>query len=255
MKADDPFLSQLDLIDGVVRFVCRRHRLAPADAEDFAGTVRLKLIESDCAVLRKFQHRSSLRTFLVAVVLRMYADYRNHTWGKWRPSAEAKRLGALAVQLERLVTRDGLTFDQAADTLLTSHPVGCTRADLGDIWRRLPNRVPRVFVSEEVLEAVPSPAPHGEDLIAHSERASEGRSVTAALDRALTRLDPYDRLLIKLRFYDGMSVADIARLQRTEQKPLYRRLEKALGTLRSKLGEDGLREEQITSALREGELL
>ena len=52
-----------------------------------------------------------------------------------------------------------------------------------------------------------------------------------------------------------MSVADIARMQRTDQKPLYRRLEKALGTLRSKLCEDGLREEQIASALREGELL
>ena len=179
MKADDPYLSQLDVIDNVVRYVCRRYRLPTADAEDFAGTVRLKLIESDYAVLRKFQHRSSLRTFLVAVVHRMYADYRNHTWGKWRPSAEAKRMGALAVQLERLVTRDGLTFDQAAETLRTNHHVDSSRADLEEIWRRLPNRVPRVFVSEEVLETVPSATPHGEDLISSLERAAEGHSVAA----------------------------------------------------------------------------
>ena len=34
-------------------------------------------------------------------------------WGKWRPSAVAKRLGPTAVLLDRLLTRDGRPFDDA----------------------------------------------------------------------------------------------------------------------------------------------
>ena len=40
-------------------------------------------------------------------------DWRNARWGKWRPSAEARRQGALATHLERLMRRDGLTFEEA----------------------------------------------------------------------------------------------------------------------------------------------
>ena len=40
-------------------------------------------------VLRKFEVRSSLRTYLTVVVNRMYIDGRVKQWGKWRPSAIA----------------------------------------------------------------------------------------------------------------------------------------------------------------------
>ncbi len=58
------------------------------------------------------------------VVQRLFLDHRNRQWGKWRPSAEAKRRGPLAILLERLVVRDGWTFEQAVETLRTNHRGG-----------------------------------------------------------------------------------------------------------------------------------
>jgi RNA polymerase sigma factor (sigma-70 family) len=240
----DLYLSQHEVIESAIRFVCRHYRLPAADADEFAGIVRVKLIENDYDILRRFQQRSSLRTFLVAVVQRTYLDYRNRVWGRWRPSVEAKRLGVVAVELERLLVRDGFTFDQAVEYLTTNRRVQATAEELDAIRQRLPVRMPRQFVGEEVLENVPGDdgrtVDHALDRLA---REPIVRSVQHALERAIDELDETDRLLVKLRFYDGITVADIARMLRVDQKPLYRRLTRTLGVLRASLRKAGVEHE------------
>src|SRR4051812_13064188 len=44
---------------------------------------------------------------------RLALDYRIHLWAKWHTTAEAKRLGELTVELEKLLHRDGRTLDEA----------------------------------------------------------------------------------------------------------------------------------------------
>src|SRR5947209_1314930 len=114
--------DNLDLVERVIRFTSRRQRLDEADAEEFASTVKLRLIENDYAIVRKFQGRSHLSTFLTIVVQRMLLDYRIHHWGKWHASAEAKRLGDVALELEQLLHRDGRTIDDALPLLRAQHP-------------------------------------------------------------------------------------------------------------------------------------
>jgi len=92
----------------IVSSIGRRHRLAPAEVEDFTAEVQLRLISDDYGILRKFQSRCSLRTFLTVVIQRMFLDYRNANWGKWRPSLRSRREGRVAVLFERLTVRDGL---------------------------------------------------------------------------------------------------------------------------------------------------
>ena len=46
----------------------------------------------------------------MAVIQRLFLDARIAKWGKWRPSVSARRLGGVAVLLERLLTRDGLSL-------------------------------------------------------------------------------------------------------------------------------------------------
>ena len=41
------FESNLDVIDRVIAGVCRRARINGADAEDFASSIKLALIEND----------------------------------------------------------------------------------------------------------------------------------------------------------------------------------------------------------------
>jgi RNA polymerase sigma factor for flagellar operon FliA len=255
VSPDQLYLANVETIEGAIRFVCRRHRLGAPDAEEFAATVRLKLIDDDYAVLRKFQHRSSLRTFLIPVVSRFCLDYRNGQWGKWRPSAEAKRLGGVAVMLEKLLVRDGLTFDEAAEVLRTNHHVCVSETEMEELRRRLPRRALRRFAPEEVLENVAAPASFdAESGLNREERESFGRAVAAALETAVGRLEPEERLLVRLRFYDGLKVAEIARLQQVDQKSLYRRIERILGGLRATLRASGLDDGAVAGALREGGL-
>src|SRR4029453_1116188 len=83
------------------------------EGEGFASAVKLKLIANDYQVLRAFQGRSSLGAYLAAVVQRAWLAPPNQPWGKGGPSAAARRMAPLAVRLDTLLHRDGLTLDEA----------------------------------------------------------------------------------------------------------------------------------------------
>src|SRR6266498_3959783 len=109
--------ENLELIERLIRFIARRQRLDESEWEEFSSVVKLRLVENDYAVIRKFEGRSRLSTFIAIVVKRMFLDYRIHDWGKWHASAEAKRLGDLAVELEQFLHRDGRTIDEVLPVL------------------------------------------------------------------------------------------------------------------------------------------
>lgn len=236
-------LANLHVIEGVVRFVCQRHRLNPTEAEDFASEVKLRLVDNDYDVLRRFQHRSSLRTYLTVVIQRMFLDYRNRLWGKWRPSAEALRLGDVAIRLERLISREGYDFEHACEILRINEGVTLGRSELAEIAARLPLRTRPTLVGEELLDTVPlkDDLPDA-DLDSSGVRAM-GARIRLALAPAVNALADQDRLILRLRFQDGLAIADIARALNLEQKPLYRRLESLFRTLRSALEAAGIDQE------------
>ncbi len=152
------FLDNLKLIERVVAWACRTHYCRGEEAEDFAGQIKIKLVDNDYAVLRKYSGKSTLKTYLSAVVLNYFHDYRNHLWGKWRPSAEAVRLGEVAIKLEELVWRDSRTFDEACETLRINYKLDTPQAELDRIAARLPQKPPRRLVSEDELRERPTPS-------------------------------------------------------------------------------------------------
>lgn len=252
MSGSELYLSQRDLIERAITAVCRHHHLWGDDADDFAGVVRLHCVEDDYAVLRRFQGRSSLRTYLLAVITHCFQDYRNARWGKWRPSAEARRLGPLAVRLETLVVRDGLTLDEAHETLRTNFRATESRDDIERLAARFPSRHGRSFVSVEVLDACPS-ADGGAEAPLHSQEVGRAaREATVVLARTLSALPPEDQLILRMRFTDDCSIADIGRALHLDQKPLYRRVERLLGELRASLEAQGLGGEAVADLFAEG---
>jgi RNA polymerase sigma factor (sigma-70 family) len=228
-------VSQLALIDDVVGFVARRHWLLPQDREDFGSMVRLRLIENDYRVLREFRGHSTLRSYLVVVITRLMLDYRIAEWGKWRPSARAKRLGPLAVRLEILVYRDQMTIDAACEALRASKLV-VTPSEAAAILNRLPMRSRRRLVGESALEGLAAPTLAPDVMMMRPER----RRASMALSAALAKLGADDRRLLKLRFLDRVPVATIARRDGLEQKWLYRRIERLLAKIRPELERQGL---------------
>lgn len=247
------FLENLDWIERIVASVCRRHGLSGEDAEDFASWVKLRLVEDDYAILRKFRGESAITTYLTVVIAMLFRDYRVERWGRWRPSAAALRHGRVAVRLETLVHRDGFRLDQAGEILRTTGETDLSDRELAALLAELPVRTPLrpVEVGSEPLASAPATA-HADDLVVGGEEEEERRAADDALSRALQRLPPEDRLILRMRFWEGLSVADIARGLDLPQKPLYRRIERALGDLRKYLEAAGVTRERVRALLGEG---
>jgi len=245
------FLSSLPVINDVVAQVCRRHRFSANEAEEFAAELRLHLIERNYERLRKFDGRCSLRTYLTAVVQNYLYDYRDRLWGKWRPSAQARRLGPTGILLERLVIRDGWTMSQAIEILQTNHGVTLD-AKLEALAVRIAARQPgRQIVSERAADGMDSPASPSDVNVVRVEQEFLAKRVYAALDRARQALVPEERLILKMRFDDGMAVADIARALDVNQKRLYRTIERLLAVLRARLEAEGMSKDDIRALFAE----
>ena len=244
--------ANLDLIERVIRFTARRQRLDESDVEDFASTVKLKFIENDYAVIRKFEGRSHFSTFVTIVVQRMLLDYRIHHWGKWHASAEAKRQGDLAVDLEQLLHRDGRSIDECLPILRARYPEA-TRERLAEIAARLPERrARRHMVDLSEAEGVAIDESTEENVLA-AERQSASQRLSCAMRDALAQLAENDRLLLQLRFESRFTVAQIARSMRIEQKLLYRRMEKLMRDLRAELERAGIDPRDVADLIgREG---
>jgi RNA polymerase sigma factor (sigma-70 family) len=247
---EEVFLAHLALIERIAAFVCARHHVPLADAEDFSSHVKLKLIEDDYAILRKFEGRSSLSTFLTVVVNRLFLDYRISAWGKWRPSAEARRIGEVAVLLEQLTVRDRCSFEDACERMTANHAVTATRQELEAIAARLPPRVRRQFETDEVLESVATADRSPDDLALDGERQALADRVSAILDRTLRQLDTQDRLILVLHYKDGRTVADIARMLSLDSKRLYRRMERLERGLRETFDAEGIDGTNVLEMLR-----
>jgi RNA polymerase sigma factor for flagellar operon FliA len=239
-SVEDLFLSELATIERIVGWVCARHHVSATDADDIASHVKLRIIEDDYALLRKFQGRSSLRTYLTIVIERLFLDYRITAWGKWRPSAEARRCGEVGMLLERLLMRDGYTLDEAHEQMQTNHGVAIGRADLERLATRLPQRSPRRLQGEEALGGVPSRDRPADALLVDEERESAAERVSTTLRQVLEGFDTQDRLILTMRFEDERTVAAIASALRLEQKPLYRRIERLARELRHRLEAAGI---------------
>jgi RNA polymerase sigma factor for flagellar operon FliA len=249
VPAEDLYQSHREVIERALASVCRRQRLNPADAEDFSAGFRLRLVEDDYRVIRAFSGRSSLLTYLLAVITHHYQDWRNARWGKWRPSAEARRLGPVAVRLETMLVRDRLSLDEAYESLRSRGDLQESRQAIETMAARFPHRQGRVFVSDEELATAAAEGAPADAFIEADAGARAARAATTALRTTIAAMPPEDRLILRMRYEDNATVAEIARALGTDQKPLYRRVERLLADLRTALERAGVTAETAVAAL------
>ena len=245
------FENNLDVINRAIARVCRHVRLHGADAEDFASTARLALLEDDCAILRKYEGRSSLASYVAIVVKRLFIGQKRAA-GRWHPSAEAVRRGDAAVMLERLLHHERRPLDEAMAITNANHPDADIR-ELELIAESLPHRLPRprlvpvIDGDEERLES----GVGADDRVMAADLGKRSAQASHAVRSAMEAMSAEDRVLIHLRFEKGMAVSDIARSLGTAQRPLYRRLEALLTKLKAALehaGIDGVDAAEIIGA-------
>lgn len=242
-ETTDPYSDHSETIEAVLAHVRRRHLLSPDAAEEFSSWARLRLIEDDSAILRKFRGQSTIRTYLTTVLLHLFLDWRNAQWGRWRPSAVARRLGPLAIELERLVLRDGRGYEEAVEILLSIR-AAASRAECDETWAQLKRQPVRKMTTTEALVDVPSV----DGSHAHVDfESGQGKAVRvgAALRRSLRHLESDEQVILRLSYVNRFTAKQIAAVMHLEAKPLYRRIEQIEGKLGALLLADGLTKEEV----------
>jgi RNA polymerase sigma factor (sigma-70 family) len=230
----DPLTPNLPIIDAILRSIARRHRLSPDQAEDLEGLVKLRLIENDFAIIRKFRGESSPQTYLSVVINRLCLDFRASTTGKFRPSVAARTMGRVGVELERLLLREKHTFGEACE-ILRSRGHTNSEDELHALALRLPVRRAQVFTVD--------PADL-EDIARGALETPESQQCRTDLRRhvfeLLRDLPVEDRLTIRMHFLENVTIAEIARALKVHEQPLRRRLGRLLRDLRGALEQRGI---------------
>lgn len=232
------FLAHLPAIDRIAASVARR--LDVGEREDFVARVRLKLIENDYAVLARFEGRSRLTTYLTCVVRRHFLDERVRARGRFRPSLRARRAGPLAVRAETLVTRDGLTRDEALATLrplAAGLDANALRVLIDAPRPHLPRGLPRHPAPEAEAAACDGGV---EEHVQRARLDACARRARRALALALDDLAPAERALLRARFVEGRSLARAAQSLDCDARRIYARFQRLLGRLRTALERQGV---------------
>lgn len=211
--------------------------------------VHLKLVDDDYAVLRRFEGRSSLSTYLISVIQRAFFDFQIKRWGRWRPSAMARHLGPLAVELERLVHHEERSLDETCAILEVASGRPVDRQQLSSMLAQLPVRLHRRTVGTERLAEVPAPFGDADTGLVAAERQETARRAEKHLAEALASLAPDDRLIVRLAFVKGLTISAIAKMLGLNRRRLYRVLTRCLGTMRAHLEACGLAASTVAGVL------
>jgi hypothetical protein len=221
-------------LDKTVRKMALQQYLSAPEQRELHSRVMTAIERNDFELLRAFEGRTTWEKHFDLVVMREFFLYQGQLWGQWRPSSGAKRLGRAGVLLEELVSRVGLSVAQAIETMRTRHRVDMPRYRLAEMAKELR------------LNAPPKPP------LDPSKREIDGER-RAALNRALTRLSPDDRLIVELRFRDQQPLTRIAKLLNIGARSLQHRLEQINNVIAESLLEAGIAPEDVTALLEDAE--
>ncbi len=243
------YQANLDLIQNLISITSKRRMLNEEDAADFGSYTHMKIMDNDFRILRGFKGNSQLKTYLTIVIQRLFQDYRNHRWGKWRLSAEATRLGEPASLLETLVTRDKLNFEQAYQVITTNHRFDITRDQLAELAAKLPVRIARKPVPLDIIDYEPTENTDVDISFKTQEWQALKEKTETALGQVLDEMEPGDRRIVKMYYLEGVKVVQIARVLQMDQKPLYKKLKRLLKKLRQRLESMGVRKEHVAEVI------
>lgn len=188
-----------------------------------------KFSEKDFAILRKFRREygenpPKFTTWLGAVVRNMCVDVFRMSKGRRRYPKALLGLSPLDRKVFELHYWQGYSLDDVSDILNSRHNGAAQRA-IGRIQR---------FVRSS-RSSEPTIVPFDDARAYDIRENSKEQHDSDKLEEWLSLLDPRSRLILRLRFWEDMSAADIARtLQISPMSRVYALLQTALKTIRER---------------------
>jgi DNA-directed RNA polymerase specialized sigma24 family protein len=241
------FVEHLPFIERSIAAVIRVLSLRDDDAEEFGSWAKERVLEHDYLLVRKWRGESLLTTYLATVITNLGREFRVKRWGRWRPSAAARRGGPLAVRLETLVHRDGMRVDEAAEYLRTRDGLTIGDREVAEIVAALPRRTRarRVDEREVPIESIADDEDAADASVALEEDAADRERVYRLLREAIGALPSLDVVILTMHIVAGRSLADVARALNIPQRPLYRVRDGLLARLFATLSAQGVTRERV----------
>jgi RNA polymerase sigma factor (sigma-70 family) len=222
-----------------------RDRDAAADAFVF---VCERLRDRDASRLAQYDpaRPGSFETWLRAVALNLSRDAKRRRVGRFRPLALVQRLPPLEQRVLRLRHEAGLTFEQTLASLRPEFP-GLSEARLAEADAFVAARLTSqhrflLFTRRPRFQALePDPPESATDLVstpdANPEWLALARESRGRLASAIAELPEQDRLLVRLHYERGVTLAALApMLGMTNAQAVHRRLQAVLARLRGSIG-------------------
>jgi RNA polymerase sigma factor (sigma-70 family) len=122
----------------------------------------------------------------------------------------------------------------------SNHGVHLSPAEIEKLAERLTPRRPRRFEGEDLLQDLPAPGEAPDQRLERLQADAERRRIVEALFDQFSELPPEDRLILRMRYLEGLKVVTIARSLDLEQRKLYSRIENLRKTLRARLQSLGI---------------
>ncbi|MCJ7452095.1 MAG: sigma-70 family RNA polymerase sigma factor [Steroidobacteraceae bacterium] len=235
----------------LIMHVIRRHDADDDRASECFIHVCGALSDDGFRRLRSFRPDGPARfkTWLVAVVSNLCVDWRRKEQGRVRPLRCVSRLPELDQQIYRCIYLRGMSRVQCVEALAPQFP-DLTEATVSEINARLfalltPQQRWQLSVRRPALKpVVPGTGPEDDDPAWQIATPGPGPDDLAAelqeqwqLQDALARLPAEQRLLLRLRYEQNLTLAEVARLTgQSDPFRANRQIQTALDSLADLMG-------------------
>lgn len=226
--ADSAWVEFLERYSPLIRRVIARNVSDSEQAAECLAFVSASLSDDSFRRLHRFRFDGPARfeTWLMAVVANLCHDWRRRQQGRWRAPRSVSRLPELEQHVYHHIFVRGASRGECAASLAPRYPE-VSEATIAAISARLfgllspeqrwhastrfhARRQPAHGGSsdgEDPVLRVADPAQGPEELAAGTEQQRQ-------LQDALSRLPPEQRLLLRLRYEQGLTLDEVARLAR-----------------------------------------
>jgi RNA polymerase sigma factor (sigma-70 family) len=244
-RVDSAWREFLARYSSLIMHVVRRHEADGEPATECFIYVCGALADDGFSRLRSFRSDGPARfeTWLMAVVSNLCVDWRRKAQGRVRPLRSVSRLSELDQQVYRCIYVRGMSRAQCLGVLLPRYP-DLTEQQVAEINGRLfalltPRQRWQLSVRKPALKPTPwseeseddDPTWQLEEPGAGPDQLAEAGEEQRLLQDALAQLQPEQRLLLRLRYEQDLTLADVARL--TDQPDPFRANRRIQGALKA----------------------
>jgi RNA polymerase sigma factor (sigma-70 family) len=225
-RADLAWTDFLKLHSSLIMQVAREFAVGAEQANDCFLFACERLSDDGFRRLRSFRRHgpARFRTWLATVVANLCIDWRRKLHGRVRPIAAVTALPPLDQKVYRYIYLRGMTRAECQRALVREFPE-VTLEQIADanarLFKRLSSRqrwqLSHRFRGSVSLEVAMSPDDESalfqpEDSAPGPERLTEQWASQEAVNDALQRLAPRQRLLLRLRYQQDLTLEEVARL-------------------------------------------